>query len=85
MVRSNINSISIHINTSRILLCTESGYEVEDREAEKLYKFSLRHSLELAANKKFLAGISIYMTPMTKPPADAMKEVITLAGGKVLL
>jgi len=60
----------------------ETTHVLSDKEAEKT--FSLQESLRRAHSKKLLDGISVYITPHTKPEAADMKAIVESSGGKVL-
>lgn len=62
----------------------EEDFFLRDSDAEQLFGMNLTTSLSFAKERKLLEGISIVSTPSVQPPADALREIVTCAGGSLL-
>ncbi|ESP05694.1 hypothetical protein LOTGIDRAFT_103252 [Lottia gigantea] len=64
------------LDSSKYILC--------DKASEKQYKFSLRHSIEIATQSSMLEGYKIHVTKSVKPPPQTMAEILECSGAQVL-
>ena len=60
---------------------------MKDAKTEKTYKFKLAKSLELALDpehRPIFEGKKLFASPSVVPEFDALKEIVTAAGGELL-
>lgn len=62
----------------------ESNFVLQDPDAEQLFGMDLATSLAHAKSRKLLEGMCIYATPSVQPPQNALGDIVSCAGGRLL-
>ena len=62
----------------------EEQFALQDTSAEQLFGMELPTTLSRARQARLLEGIGIYATPGVQPPAAALGDIVSCAGGRLL-